>query len=81
MTTRAKFQCNSVTDYVYGKEVALIVVYAPNGVNPEDRNFTKATPSGEIKMRIDNPEAAIQFKPGKTYYVDFTEIEAAAPAA
>ena len=75
MTTIAKFSCDSITDYGYSKEVKLNVVYAPDGVNEEDRNFTKATPSGTITMRIDNPEAAIQFKPGKYYYVRFAECE------
>ncbi|MFZ3005839.1 MAG: hypothetical protein WA047_06660 [Phenylobacterium sp.] len=78
MSTRAKFRCHAVTDFGpnMGKEVTLGVVYAPNGVNPEDRNFTKATPSGEIKMRIDNPEAAVQFVPGQAYYVEFSPADA-----
>lgn len=71
--TRAKFRCNSVNDFGGGsKEVSLSVVYDPRGEG-EDATFTKATPSGEMKMRIDNPAAAVQFAPGKTYYVDFSE--------
>lgn len=72
-TTRAKFRCNSVTDYGHGKEVALDVVCDPKG-NGENANFTKATPSGSIKMRIDNPEAAVQFMPGTEYYADFSAV-------
>jgi hypothetical protein len=76
MGTRAKFRCNSVNDFGGGsKEVSLSVVYDPNG-NDENANFTKATPSGEMKMRIDNPAASVQFDPGKYYYVDFTPAEA-----
>lgn len=76
MSTRAKFRCNSVVDFGGGsKEVSLSVVYDPKG-NGENANFTKATPSGEMKMRIDNPEAATQFVPGTMYYVDIS----AAPA-
>lgn len=72
MTTRAKFRCNSVNDFGGGsKEVALSVVYAPNA-NGENAGFTKASPSGEMKMRIDNPAAATQFEPGKYYYVDIS---------
>jgi len=75
-TTRAKFRCNSVIDFGGGsKEVSLSVVYDPNG-NGENANFTKATPSGEMKMRIDNPAAAVQFEPGKSYYVDISEAAA-----
>lgn len=73
MTTRAKFRCSSVNDFGNGsKEVNLSVVYDPKG-NGENASFTKATPSGDMKMRIDNPEAAVQFVPGKSYYVDFSE--------
>ena len=72
MTTRAKFRCSAVTDFGGGsKEVQLQVIYDPQG-NAENAGFTKATPSGEMKMRIDNPAAAVQFEPGKYYYVDFT---------
>lgn len=73
MTTRAKFRCNSVNDFGGGsKEVSLSVVYDPSG-NGENAGFTKATPSDEMKMRIDNPAAAVQFAAGKMYYVDISE--------
>jgi len=75
MSTIAKFRVESMTDYGYCKEVKLSAVYAPTGVNVEDRNFTKQTPSGTITMRIDNPEASILFKPEKYYYVRFDECE------
>lgn len=39
---------------------------------PEDQRFQKATPSGCIKMQVDNPAALEQFEVGKSYYVDFT---------
>lgn len=77
MSTRAKFRCNSVNDFGGGsKEVSLSVVYDPKG-NGENANFTKATPSGDMKMRIDNPVAAVQFEPGKSYYVDISEAPSA----
>lgn len=73
MSTRAKFRCNQVNDFGGGsKEVLLSVVYDPTG-NGENANFTKATPSGEMKMRIDNPAAAVQFEPGAYYYVDISK--------
>ena len=78
MTTRAKFRCNTVLDFGGGqREISLSVVYDPKG-NFEDRGFTKATPSGELKMRVDNPAASVQFTPGAHYYVDFTEVPATA---
>ena len=74
MSTRAKFRCHSVTDFGGAcKEVSLSVVYDPRpDATGEDATFTKATPSGEMKMRIDNPAASVQFEAGKSYYVDFT---------
>lgn len=78
-TTRAKFVCASVTTFGYGgKEVKLSVVYEPTPPETENAKFTKATPSGEITMRVDNPAAAVQFEPGKAYYVDFTPADVAA---
>jgi len=72
---RAKFQTNSVTDFGYGsKEVKLSAVYAMSEEkNKEDNQFSKATPSGEIRMMISNPAALDFIQPGKKYYVDFTE--------
>lgn len=70
--TRAKFQCLSVTDHGHNKSVKLGVVYSRKE-GTENRDFTKATPSGTIEMSIDNPAAALQFIPQKYYYVDFVQ--------
>ncbi len=72
MTTRAKFRCNWVRDHGDNKLVQLGVVYSRVD-GTENKDFTKATPSGTIEMQIDNPAAALQFKPTHYYYVDFTE--------
>lgn len=74
---RAKFQTQSVTDFGYGsKQVKLNAVYAISEErNKEDNQFSKATPSGSIEMMISNPNALDFIKPGKKYYVDFTEAE------
>lgn len=71
MRTRAKFQCLSVTDHGWNKTVKLGVVYSRKQ-DEENYDFTKATPSGTIEMVIDNPLAAVQFKPQEYYYVDFS---------
>jgi hypothetical protein len=39
----------------------------------ENAIFGFWTPSGECAMTIRNPAASAFFKPGKKYYVDFTE--------
>lgn len=72
MATRAKFQCLSVTDHGHNKMVRLGVVYSRKE-GTENRDFTKATPSGTIEMQIDNPLSAVQFVPMRYYYVDFSE--------
>jgi hypothetical protein len=64
--------------YTTQREVTLRCVYDQD--TPEDQRFQKATPSGEIKMQIDNPAALAQFTVGHAFYVDFTPVPAAAPA-
>jgi hypothetical protein len=70
--TRAKFQCHHVTDHGHNKSVRLAPVYSRKE-GTENYDFTKATPSGELTMSIDNPAAAVQFKPLRMYYLDIHE--------
>lgn len=70
MTVRAKFVCNAVTDFGFSKEVKLTAVHDTS--TPENERFNKATPSGTLTMAINNPDASVQFKPGMSYYVDFS---------
>lgn len=72
--TRAKFRCNAVEDYGHSKKVKLNVVYEGSlGENEENKRFTKATPSGECWLTIDNPDASVQFVPGREYYATFED--------
>lgn len=74
MSVRAKFQLNSITSYAYGgKQLKFQVVYDTS--TEENRRFTTATPSGQMEMTIDNPEAVAQFELGKFYYADFSPAE------
>jgi len=72
----AKMNCNAVETTRYSEtyqchKVRLGAIYGKGG---ENEAFTKATPSGECWMQIDaNAPAAEFFKPGKRYYVTFTE--------
>jgi hypothetical protein len=71
-TTRAKFRAHSVYDLSNSSRVvALSPVYDSNPTS-ENHNFWNATPSGEIRMTINNPDGAAIFEEGKEYYVDFT---------
>lgn len=79
MRVRAKFRCSVVEDWGYSKKVKLNAVYPTEeerGTLSENESFNKATPNGELWMTIDNPAAAVQFEPGKEYYLDFTEAAA-----
>ncbi len=70
-SVRSKVRCTSVVN----NTVCFSTVYevAPPGeVDTENARFTKATPWGDIRMGIDNPDALEQFQPNKEYYVDFT---------
>lgn len=67
---RAKFMCSGKE----GTTVFLHTVYSED-IQSEDGRFTKATPWGELRMNVDNPDAAIQFEPGKSCYLDFTPAE------
>lgn len=46
----------------------------------EDNSFASATPSGKMELSIDNKAVHGFFKPGKSYYVDITEVPDPAPA-
>lgn len=74
MATRCKFTCEAVEDYGYSKKVKLRVVYEGSvGENEENKRFTKATPSGECWLTIDNPAASVQFVPQQSYYATFED--------
>lgn len=76
MSVRAKFKVTSVKSFAEwsGKEITLTPQYDQN--IEEDRRYAKATPSGEIRMTVDNPPAADQLALGKFFYVDFNEVPA-----
>jgi hypothetical protein len=77
-SVRAKMACNSIENTVFGPhefqkttKVNLGAVYGKEG---ENADFAEATPSGSCWMQISNGRPAGDFfKPGKKYYVTFTE--------
>jgi hypothetical protein len=76
-----KMQCNEVPaeanlqdDSV--QSIGLGCVYEPDEGKrqlPENAVFGKYTPWGSFRAGIGNPAAKQFFKPGKKYYVTFTE--------
>ncbi len=72
---RAKFKVTSKIP-CWGDQVVvnLSAVYS-NDPNSENKAFTDATPSGEIKIWISDGKAAAEaFEMGKDYYVDFIPV-------
>lgn len=67
---RAKFRCESKTQYANGQTLKFLPVTCGSA---ENEKFFKWTPSGLIEIGTINNEAAEQFIPGKEYYVDFAE--------
>lgn len=74
---RAKMVCSTMETTDWGTtcakqvKVSLAVVYGTQG---ENKDFTDATPSGSCSLAIkENFPASAFFKPGKKYYVTFTE--------
>lgn len=69
----AKFTCNAVIP-TYGNSVTahFNAVYSTTG---ENKDFTNATPCGNISMVINNDVPASDFFiQGKNYYITFKEV-------
>ena len=77
---RGKFTLTSMTQSAgsTGRSLTFTPQYDPN--LPEDQKYAKATPSGELKMYVDNPPALAQLELGKAYYLDLTPVPDPAPA-
>lgn len=74
---RAKFTVQSIKreSWDQGKSGEVVLTPQYDESIEEDRRYSKATPSGSITMRIDNPPALDFFTLGKKVYVDFTPAE------
>lgn len=70
MTIRAKFKCESVTAHASGTKTAMLRPVTSG--SPENAEFYKWTPGGQIDLSTLNEKAAEQFVPGREFYVDFT---------
>ena len=74
MSVRAKLCCVELTDFGCGRGRVVFEALYDESIS-EYQRFQKATPSGTVKLDIDNPHAIEQFRPGKNYYVDFTPAD------
>lgn len=76
MSVRAKFRVVSVTQLEHGLKSARLNPVTSG--SPENAEFYKWTPGGQIELSTINEKAAAMFVPGKEFYVDFTPADAPA---
>lgn len=78
MRMRAKFIVESVTRYELSEQLTMRPVYADkygSKGETEDNDFARYTPSGELKMAVNNPDLLGKINPGEKYYLDFTKAD------
>ena len=74
MSVRAKFTCESVTDYEHAEDHKVVTLRAVTD-GEGNEGWSKWTPAGELTMNITNPAAFEQFKEGRSYFIDITLAE------
>lgn len=75
MTVRAKFWVSQIHHHhVPGTAVFAEVTLAPV-YGEANKPWSEATPQGQIKMSITNPDAVSAFELGKNYFVDFSTAD------
>lgn len=83
-TMRAKLKVGFVHEHFHGEEGAKsgetlkfsavgAPKYDPDGLD-EDNTFAKYSPAADLSIWVANPALFGQFKPGDTFYVDFTPV-------
>lgn len=70
---RAKFRCTSVETYQTPGTRSFRFAAEYDADLPEDQRYAKYTPSGDLRITVDNPN--VEFEPGRSYYLDFTPVE------
>jgi len=72
MNVRCKFACTFKQEFENYTNVSLSAVYQGS---PENAEFFKFTPSGQLTFSTVNNAAASQFELGKEYYIDISLAE------
>lgn len=72
-SVRGKFRLVEVAELDWNDTARKLTFQAVCNDTPENKRFHKYTPTGQISMVVDNPEAMKNFQLRKEYYVDFTE--------
>ena len=53
----------------------------PQDGSDEDNSYARWSPSAELSINVQNPALKGKIAVGDTFYVDFTKVEAPAPAS
>lgn len=69
---KAKFQLTTVTKTLYGEESKLIPVY---GDNNENKTYSSATPSGDLRLMVTNPDVNGFFEFGYEYVTTIEKVK------
>jgi len=72
------FVCDGVTDHGTSSKTVLLAARYDRSL-PHDRTFNQATPWGEMKFGLQNPQLDGFFKPGKKYLIRIEEYVAEEP--
>jgi hypothetical protein len=79
MQVRAKFMLQTMTKTGYGQGFRRVFTFAPqyDPEIPEDQRFAKASPTGELKITVDNLAVAEVWEKaiGTQFYLDFTPVD------
>lgn len=70
-TLLAKFKVGSTTNF--GNDNVEANLSPVISDSPENKSFSKYTPSGAIKLHITNPDAVGFFEPAEEYFVQFSK--------
>lgn len=70
---RAKMTVQSILKTDYSEVLTMAAVYG-GSTNDDDNSFAKTTPNGKVELNVANKELHGVYKPGDTFYVDFTPV-------
>lgn len=81
MNVTAKFYVAAVNPGGTAEEPSAdITLRAVTNETPENKTWSKYTPSGTLEMNVTNPEAIEQFKQGEEVFVTITSAKLSEPA-
>lgn len=72
--SRAKFRCSMVQHYE-GDDQRVYFNAVGTDETEENKRFHKYSPDGKLEICVTNPKLKGAWKPGKSYYLDFTEAD------